>query len=1100
MSDFGHQEASLLDAFTRVLGHAEGDRLPRFLDLLSRNLGLPGCLLVERGCGGAKPVTTRRTYTTLHVSDGDLAAVADAAWSGRPRPLENVVVIRRVARDQVNGDLARAALILGPPGEARGSAPVDIETVGWLVGDLLAAADRSREASAYARLANAANARLLTRDWAYRIAREFRAITGFEGSVSLYAWDGPGMTLVGIAHLPQPAGAWELHAADGIVGGRFTVGFPLADAFADADAILVEGPQSGRRRALAADVTAGSLAVRALPATAAQSDAAANVAATVALPDVHVLLTPLRAQGDVVGVAAMAASSRFGLGERHLHVASRCAAFSTLALERDRQFETELEHLENAAGGGARSTTGEQLPPSGAVLTLLTQRIRRHRAADVVAILPYDASLGAFVVESAVVDPPDARAHLRPDSAGSRLAHLLQTGDLESHRAGDESATFPFARAAGIRSSLAVTLPNDAAGRSDTPLGMLAVGYLRGRATGATTEPIAPRISARDKEWIHLYARVAGKYMRADQERNRRQAVDVEVRALYQKLSEREVGIDGTGEPETSDSHPLLRQILDVALKLVNATAGVIAVPCHDHPDLKVLVATNLISEHSEHVAYGDGVTGAAAALRSTIIISDAGDPDTWPEGVHRLPWVSDSQSEVAIPLLAGGEDGRLLGVLDVESQLVTDAFGPEEVGVLEQLARAASLALDLHRVIAHLRALRDVAESVDEATTRDGMLRSVLEQAMNVTEAYAGSIRLVDPTSRYLEPALHLGVPGEFAGEALEADADGVVPWVFANQRECYLEDFENLEGLDDRYPGLRPLVSRNATRSELAIPLTWLGDRMGVLNLEHVQADGLGVARDFAKGLANQAASALYRDRRQSRRIRSRDQSLVSGVVQLASTIAHDIRLHFTSIGKSCELALQSRDVSEELRAFIAQIDAQSKQGAAEALDLLTHAADPLAVDEPVSVIEVVSEVVAEVVADAGASSVQPRLEVTVGDDARDAIVWCRRAFLSWSLKKVVENSCDYAGAEPAIQVAVARDGRDLRITIEDDGPGMSSEQSAQLFEWERPTIEPHGSGFALPLVGSFINAIGGTVAAKSKGNGEGLITSFYLPVEPA
>lgn len=69
-------------------------------------------------------------------------------------------------------------------------------------------------------------------------------------------------------------------------------------------------------------------------------------------------------------------------------------------------------------------------------------------------------------------------------------------------------------------------------------------------------------------------------------------------------------------------------------------------------------------------IPFGRGVCGAAAVQRSTIVVPNVG---AYP---GHIACDADSRSEIVVPLIS--DDGRLLGVLDVDSP-ITERFGKEE-------------------------------------------------------------------------------------------------------------------------------------------------------------------------------------------------------------------------------------------------------------------------------------------------------------------------------------------------------------------------------------------------------------------------------------
>jgi GAF domain-containing protein len=80
-------------------------------------------------------------------------------------------------------------------------------------------------------------------------------------------------------------------------------------------------------------------------------------------------------------------------------------------------------------------------------------------------------------------------------------------------------------------------------------------------------------------------------------------------------------------------------------------------------------------------IALGRGVCGAAAAERRTLIVPDV---EAFP---GHIACDSRSRSEVVVPVVS--RDGRLLGVLDVDSDRLA-AFDETDAAWLEQILQAA--------------------------------------------------------------------------------------------------------------------------------------------------------------------------------------------------------------------------------------------------------------------------------------------------------------------------------------------------------------------------------------------------------------------------
>ena len=93
-----------------------------------------------------------------------------------------------------------------------------------------------------------------------------------------------------------------------------------------------------------------------------------------------------------------------------------------------------------------------------------------------------------------------------------------------------------------------------------------------------------------------------------------------------------------------------------------------------------------------------------------------------------------------------------------------------------------------------------------------------------------------------------------------------------------------------------------------------------------------------------------------------------------------------------------------------------------------------------------------------------------------------------LSRSLGNLVRNALRYAGDAAPIQLSARRDGENIVITVEDDGPGVPAEALARLGEpFYRPetarTRETGGVGLRLAIVRSGIAACGGEVRFENR-----------------
>ena len=110
-----------------------------------------------------------------------------------------------------------------------------------------------------------------------------------------------------------------------------------------------------------------------------------------------------------------------------------------------------------------------------------------------------------------------------------------------------------------------------------------------------------------------------------------------------------------------------------------------------------------------------------------------------------------------------------------------------------------------------------------------------------------------------------------------------------------------------------------------------------------------------------------------------------------------------------------------------------------------------------------------------------------------------------LAQAIANLVENGLKYAASQLWVHTQ-AEPGGGTRITVADDGPGIASEDLAQIFERlyvaeRRPARGVGGSGLGLAIVRELVTAMGGTVHAESPAlaNGSGARFVVVLPPPP-
>ena len=99
-----------------------------------------------------------------------------------------------------------------------------------------------------------------------------------------------------------------------------------------------------------------------------------------------------------------------------------------------------------------------------------------------------------------------------------------------------------------------------------------------------------------------------------------------------------------------------------------------------------------------------------------------------------------------------------------------------------------------------------------------------------------------------------------------------------------------------------------------------------------------------------------------------------------------------------------------------------------------------------------------------------------------------------LARALDAILDNAVSFSPAGGLIEVAVSLVGDQVRIRIDDEGPGLSG--TTNLFV---PffTTKPGGSGIGLALSRQIAEAHGGSLSLGNRDDGRGCIARLRLPL---
>ncbi|MCC7104496.1 MAG: CHASE3 domain-containing protein [Chloroflexi bacterium] len=255
------------------------------------------------------------------------------------------------------------------------------------------------------------------------------------------------------------------------------------------------------------------------------------------------------------------------------------------------------------------------------------------------------------------------------------------------------------------------------------------------------------------------------------------------------------------------------------------------------------------------------------------------------------------------------------------------------------------------------------------------------------------------------------------------------------------------------------------------------------------------LGEARARADRSAEELREALQNERDLTRRLQELD-----GVrAEFVGFIAHDLRAPLAAVRRYAELL---REHAEQLPAsdrarFLGVIETQARQAGTLADDVLTVARLDSGEMAFARASFDLSRLVQEIALERAAGAEQHRFEI----DAEPALVEGDPQRLRQALVNLVENAEKYSPSGGRIRIRVELLGDDVRVSIQDEGIGISPAQLKGLFHKfarveDRSTEDIPGTGLGLYICRRIIEAHSGRVWASSA-PGQGSTFTISLPL---
>lgn len=224
-------------------------------------------------------------------------------------------------------------------------------------------------------------------------------------------------------------------------------------------------------------------------------------------------------------------------------------------------------------------------------------------------------------------------------------------------------------------------------------------------------------------------------------------------------------------------------------------------------------------------IKLGEGVTGTAAQTGEAVLVDDvAADP----RYISALPNV---RSELAVPLIL---KNRVIGVIDIESPQ-PNHFTEEHKRLLMLIASRMAIGIENARLYTRisrqartLLLLNEIARELTSILNLDELLKRVGELLSRLIDFQMFSILLLDSAGTTLQHRFSLRFQENIQLKHDVPVGEGLVGYAAQHKQAVLVRDVRK----DSRYIETNP-----ETRSELAVPLIYKDNVIGVLDLEHTK-----------------------------------------------------------------------------------------------------------------------------------------------------------------------------------------------------------------------------------------------------------------------
>lgn len=493
------------------------------------------------------------------------------------------------------------------------------------------------------------------------------------------------------------------------------------------------------------------------------------------------------------------------------------------------------------------------------------------------------------------------------------------------------------------------------------------------------------------------------------------------------------------------DMQDVPQRILNQTMQSLSAEGASLALINPESQELEFQLATGDGAKEVKGYSLkpGQGIAGWVVEHGQPVAIEDVETDDRFHAGVDEKTGMK-THNVICVPILL---QGKIIGVLEAIN-LPADVVSDEQVQLMMGIAGLAGTALSHAQLFTETQSAREryaglFNDSIDPIFITN--LEAEITEANQRAESFLGyeMDELIDRSML----ALHFEKPAELPEDLSSLTSGQTVSYdarlVHASQRELPVE-----------------------------------------LHVKRIDIDG----QPYLQWISHDISERLELDELRA---------------DLTSMIFHDLRSPLGNVMSSLEMLQESIQDDDEMLQSILSIANRSSRRLSRLVESLLdlgqlEAGQAVLHQEQASIEAIVQEAVEEVEPLAEAKSHQMMVDIEPDLPSIEIDVdMIRRVIIN-----LLENAIKYTRSGGEIRVTVSSKQGRIQLSVQDNGPGIASQNQQQIFEkFSRIHHEgrPKGLGLGLAFCRLAVNAHGGEIWLESE-EGEGSTFTFNLPIQEA